>query len=353
MSKRILIMAGGTGGHIIPALVVAEQLQQQGCTVAWLGTRYGLEEKLVNKARIPLFLITMKAIRRSGIKRLLATPYLVCRSLWQCFRIYRRFRPQLVLSMGGFVAMPGGITAWLFRVPLVIHEQNTIAGFTNKSLSHLAKHVFTAFPNTKPAFKNRQYIGNPLPTTICAIPSPTERFLVPHSSVRIAILGGSQGALILNTIVPEALAQLDHPIEIKHQCGSRHVDITKRHYQQRGLNADIFPFVSDMAEIYCWADLVICRAGSMTVSELAAAGIAAILIPFPGAVDDHQTYNAKFLTDAGAALLLPQTQLNAAYLAETIQELINNDKLQAMAIKAYQLRKTDAARTLTQELLHV
>ena len=351
--RAILIMAGGTGGHVYPALAVAARLKEKGFSLCWLGTGRGLEAKLAPEHGYPLAKINISAIRGKGVWRLLLTPPMLLIALWQALMILRRVRPVAALGMGGFASGPGGVAAWLLRVPLLIHEQNAVAGLTNRLLAPLAVAVLAAFPA---AFQGRfggkngrQPIicGNPVRPAIAGLPGPAARFAGRDpESPRILILGGSLGARRLNEALPEALAAIraDCAPQIRHQCGPRHLAATRAAYQSRRLEAGISAFIEDMAGAYAWADLVVCRAGALTISELAAVGVGAVLIPFPHAVDDHQTENARQLTAAGAALLLPEAELNPARLATLLRTLFAApERLRQMAGKARALARPEAA----------
>ena len=352
----ILIMAGGTGGHVYPALAVAARLKEKGFGLCWLGTGRGLEAKLVPEHGYPLARINISAIRGKGVWRLLLTPPMLLIALWQALMILRRVRPVAALGMGGFASGPGGVAAWLMRVPLLIHEQNAVAGLTNRLLAPLAVAVLAAFPAAFQGWSWRKsapkpiICGNPVRPAIAGLPGPAERFAGrDHKSPRLLILGGSLGARRLNELLPATLAGLsgDFALQIRHQCGRRHIEATRKAYKACRLEAGISPFIEDMAGAYAWADLVICRAGALTISELAAAGVGAVLIPFPYAVDDHQTENARCLTAAGGALLLPEAELNRARLATVLRALLSApDRLRQMAVKARALARPEAAETV-------
>ena len=352
----ILIMAGGTGGHVYPALAVAARLKEKGFSLCWLGTGRGLEAELVPEHGYPLARINISAIRGKGVWRLLLTPPMLLIALWQALMILRRVRPVAALGMGGFASGPGGVAAWLMRVPLLIHEQNAVAGLTNRLLAPLAVAVLAAFPAAFQGWFWRKsapkliICGNPVRPAIAGLPGPAERFAGrDHKSPRLLILGGSLGARRLNELLPATLAGLsgDFALQIRHQCGRRHIEATRKAYKACRLEAGISPFIEDMAGAYAWADLVICRAGALTISELAAAGVGAVLIPFPYAVDDHQTENARCLTAAGGALLLPEAELNRARLASVLRALLAApDRLRQMAVKARALARPDAAETV-------
>lgn len=322
--KTVLVMAGGTGGHIFPALAVARELQARGCQVRWLGTPKGLESEIVPQAGFPIDYISIGGLRGKGMATLLLAPFRLVQAMWQAAGVIRRHRPEVVLGVGGFATGPGGAMSWLMGKPLVIHEQNAVAGLTNRLLAPLAKVVCEAFPGT---FKGRARVvctGNPVRAEIAAITEPSQRFETRRGQpLRLLVLGGSLGALALNQNVPLALAQLSgdaRPV-VRHQAGKRTVDAARAAYAEAGVEAEVSEFIADMAEAYAWADLVICRAGALTVCELAAAGVGAVLVPYPHAVDDHQTRNAHYLCDSGAGVLLPQSQLTPEALLEMINRL--------------------------------
>ncbi|MDM8566029.1 undecaprenyldiphospho-muramoylpentapeptide beta-N-acetylglucosaminyltransferase [Candidatus Halobeggiatoa sp. HSG11] len=323
--NRILIMAGGTGGHVFPALAVAEALKIQGIDVCWLGTRKGLESKVVPAADIEIKYINIKGVRGKGILGLLLAPVRIFLAIWQSIRILRIVRPDKVIGFGGFVTGPGGVAAWLLGIPLLIHEQNAVAGLTNRWLAKIATQVMEAFPNTFP--DNVICTGNPLRTNI------KNRSATKSKNLHILVVGGSLGAKVLNEIVPIVLQQIPADIEVWHQTGSIHFEAMQQVYS--GKNFKITAFIDDIGKAYAWADLVICRAGAITVSELAQAGVASILVPYPYAVDDHQTLNAKFLSAKQAAILLPQPELTVDKLTVILTELYKErSRLQTMAMAA-------------------
>jgi UDP-N-acetylglucosamine--N-acetylmuramyl-(pentapeptide) pyrophosphoryl-undecaprenol N-acetylglucosamine transferase len=354
LPRPILIAAGGTGGHIFPALAVAQRLRELGASLMWLGTRQGLEAKLVPKAGYPLLTVSIAGVRSKGWSTRLLAPFRLLWALGQSLWLMLRHRPRAVLGMGGFVSGPAGVAAWLLRVPLLIHEQNAIAGLTNTLLARIADRVMEAFPGT---FRHRGAIGigNPVRADILAIPAPDARLAVPHPALRILVIGGSQGALILNQMVPAALARLSGcVVEVWHQCGQKHLDATRAGYDALKIEARVEPFIDGMSGAYAWADLVICRSGALTVAELAAAGVGSILIPFPGAVDDHQTANARYLANAGAALLIPQPDFTAERLATELGQLLGApERLREMAIAARRLAWTDATERVAAQCLEV
>ena len=341
-----MVMAGGTGGHVFPALAVAQWLSGQGCRITWLGSANSMESRLIPSYGITLEQIDVRGIRGVGLKRRLLAPFEISRALWQALTVLRRTRPNLVLGMGGFVTGPGGLMARLLRTPLVIQEQNAIPGLTNKLLSRFAARVFEAFPGSFGADVGAEISGNPVRREIVELAPPAERFAERKGPARLLVLGGSLGARALNRVVPEALALLpaEQRPQVRHQAGENLYREALAAYEASGVSAEVKPFEQDMAGAYGWADLVICRAGALTVSELAAAGVGAILVPFPHAVDDHQTHNASFLVDEGAARLAPQHALNAEGLAATLQDLLEDRAgLLQMAEAARKVAVPDAA----------
>lgn len=344
--RPILIMAGGTGGHVFPALAVAEQLQAQGWPVAWLGTRAGLEARVVPPTGIPIHWISVSGLRGKGVLRLLIAPFMLAWALLQSGWVLLRVRPAAVLGMGGFTTGPGGAMAWLLRRPLLIHEQNAVAGLTNRWLARIADPVLEGFPGSLP---RALHTGNPVRATIA-----TADMNEPDHSARrprLLVVGGSLGAAAFNEQVPEALAVLDtaRRPEVWHQTGLRHIDAAREAYARAEVQVRLDAFIDDMAEAYQWADLVLCRAGALTVAELAAVGVASILVPYPYAVDDHQTVNARFLVNAGAAVLLPQPQMTPQKLREHLQLLDQPEKLREMARKARALAMPGAARQVAEQ----
>ena len=346
MSARpILVMAGGTGGHVYPALAVARLLQASSRDVVWLGTHRGLESRIVPAAGIDIEWISVKGLRRKGALALLIAPFQIGWALLQSLGVIFRRRPAAVLGMGGFVSGPGGVAAWLTRRPLVIHEQNAAAGLTNRLLARLARVVLQAFPGSFNARVNAETVGNPVRDEITAIPAPSERYKDRQGPLRLLVLGGSQGSLALNRVVPAALAGLDaesRPV-VRHQCGERTLDVAKQAYAEHGIDVQLLPFIEDMAEVYAWADLVVCRAGALTVAELCAAGLPALFVPYPAAVDDHQTANAGPMTRAGAAAIIQESELSPARLAALLRDWLNSrDALLQRAEKARSLAAPNA-----------
>ena len=325
-----MIMAGGTGGHIFPALAVAKELQRRGWQIVWLGARGKMEADLVPKHGISITLLPIGGVRGQGIVRKLVQPFEQARALLLALVAMVRYRPRVVLGFGGFTAFPGGVAARLSARPLVIHEQNSVAGLTNRALSHLARRVLTAFPS---AFPGRStLVGNPVRHDIASLPAPATRFAGRSGPLRLLVVGGSLGAAALNDMVPKALSLIDEAARpmVIHQAGSKQIDALRANYEAAGVVGQCVPFIDDMAKAYAEADLVICRAGALTIAELAAAGAASILVPFPHAVDDHQTGNAAYLADVGAAQLIQQRDLSAEKLASLLKQL-DRAQLQTMA----------------------
>ncbi|WP_420427280.1 undecaprenyldiphospho-muramoylpentapeptide beta-N-acetylglucosaminyltransferase [Algiphilus sp.] len=347
---KVLIMAGGTGGHVFPALAVAELLRAERHEVEWMGTAAGLEARVVPQHGIPLRTIDVRGLRGTGWRRLVVAPFAVLRAILQALTIVRRMQPAVVLGMGGFAAGPGGIAAWLLRRPLVIHEQNAAAGMTNRLLARFARRVLQAFPNALPGATS---VGNPVRAAFTALPFPEQRFADRDGPLRLLVVGGSQGARALNERVPQALA-LGAPghFEVWHQ-GGRTVEVAQQAYTEAGLAARVDAFIDDMAAAYAWADVVVCRAGAMTVAELAAAGVGAILVPFPAAVDDHQTRNGQHLVDRNAAVLIQEAVLTPQRLAETLQDIGNRDRLLQMAQAARAAAMPDSGQRIASACLEV
>ncbi|HXW74973.1 MAG TPA: undecaprenyldiphospho-muramoylpentapeptide beta-N-acetylglucosaminyltransferase [Steroidobacteraceae bacterium] len=353
MSQPILIMAGGTGGHVFPGLALARLLREQSLEVVWLGTERGLESRIIPAEGIPIERLSVGGLRGKGMLTWLAAPFRLARALLQALAVMRRHRPSVVVGLGGFVTGPGGVAAWLTRRPLLIHEQNAIAGLTNRILAHLARQVLEAFPGSFGHNVHARVIGNPVRRDIGALPPPAMRFAGRSGPIRLLVIGGSQGATRLNTVVPFALKRLGTAIafDVRHQAGERWIEAGRASYAQAGVRADVRPFIEDMSEAYGWADLVICRAGALTVSELAAVGIGAILVPFPGAVDDHQACNARFLVRAEAAVLIADRELTEERLAGELARLAGRGKLLAMAERARVLAMPRAADELAASCL--
>lgn len=355
MAKRIVIMAGGTGGHVFPALAVAHKLLESGWEVSWLGTQKGLEARVIPENNIAIDWLSVAGVRGKGILSKVTALAMLLRACWQAWAILRQRKPNVVLGMGGFVAGPGGLMAKLLGIPLVIHEQNRVPGTTNRLLSRIATQVLEAFPGSFKKQLNAKCTGNPLRQQFLQELNPVDR--QSEGDLHVLVVGGSLGAQVLNDVVPQAIALLNqpatamdsgnvatsreriHPI-LWHQTGAAMRDQVEQSYQALGISAQVSAFIEDMAPAYQWADLVICRAGAMTVSEVAAAGVPAIFIPLPGAIDDHQTANAKVLVDAGAAVMLRQKELGAATLAEHIIQV--NKQSMTMSEAAKRCARLDA-----------
>ncbi|MFT5447676.1 MAG: UDP-N-acetylglucosamine--N-acetylmuramyl-(pentapeptide) pyrophosphoryl-undecaprenol N-acetylglucosamine transferase [Gammaproteobacteria bacterium] len=381
---RVLVMAGGTGGHVFPALAVAECLRDRGAEVRWLGALGGMESTLVPQHGFEFHGIAIRGLRGNGLRGWLSAPWRVLRATCTAMAVLRKMRANVVLGMGGFASGPGGLAAWLTRRPLVIHEQNAVAGLTNRILSRLANRVLEAFPGSFAASFAAHPSGNPVRTAIAALPAPAQRFAArDHDDIdrneagndsdraagqtkddrpvlRLLVLGGSQGARVFNEVVPQALAMLADRVrvEVCHQTGKSHLQSTSRAYQELALEVTRVggpvAFIDDMAQRYGWADLVLCRAGAMTIAELASAGVASILVPFPHAVDDHQTANARYLSDAQAAVLLPQSQLVPSRLATILEEFAHRrERLLAMAEAARGRAMIDASERVAQHCMEV
>ncbi|ASD68166.1 undecaprenyldiphospho-muramoylpentapeptide beta-N-acetylglucosaminyltransferase [Pseudoalteromonas piscicida] len=348
MTKRLLVVAGGTGGHIFPGIAVAQFLQTQAWQVSWVGTADRMEADVVPRYGFEIDFIAMKGVRGNGVKRLLSAPFMVLKAVLAAKRILQQRKPDVVLAMGGYVTGPVGVAAKLLGIPLVIHEQNAVAGMSNKLLAKIASRVLAGFPG---AFSEKlaQVVGNPVRASVADISD--KPISVP---LNLLIVGGSLGAKALNETVPEGLKLLQQQVAsialtIRHQSGKHNQDDTQQRYESAGINAEVSEFIHDMDAAYAWADLVICRAGALTVSEIAAAGKAAVFVPFPHAVDDHQTANAQFLVSAGAAYILQQSALTAETLAATLKPLvIEPQKIATMAAKARQCGKSEATSKVAQ-----
>jgi UDP-N-acetylglucosamine--N-acetylmuramyl-(pentapeptide) pyrophosphoryl-undecaprenol N-acetylglucosamine transferase len=344
--RSILIMAGGTGGHIFPALAVADVLRAQGWRVTWLGAPNSMETELVPKHGYQMALVEFSGLRGKGLMRKLLLPFSLSVALIQSALAILHCRPDVVLGMGGYITFPGGIMAVLLGRPLVIHEQNSVAGLSNKVLARFAKRVMSGFPKVLP---EAEWCGNPVREDIAALPDPQQRYQARSGKLNVLVLGGSLGAQAINTCVPQALALLPEESrpDVLHQSGNRHLESVQTAYKKAGISAEIRPFLDDMAFFYDQTDLVICRAGALTVAELSAAGLASILIPFPFAVDDHQTSNAQFLSDRGAAILLPQKDMTPQHLANLLQGMTHERALE-MAQAARGVAQPAAARRVAE-----
>lgn len=354
--KRVLIMAGGTGGHVFPGLAIAKRFREQGVQVDWLGTQKGLEARLVPAADIPIHYIGISGLRGKGLKETLLMPWRLLGAIMQSMQLIRELQPDVVIGLGGFVSGPGGLASWLLRKKLVIHEQNAKPGLTNQWLSRLAHKVLEGFPNTFKKRDNVVTIGNPVRHEIAAMNPPASQSSA--EPMHLLVVGGSLGAKAINELLPSVLAKLPeaHRPKVMHQTGEKHFDETVKAYQAAGVKADIVPFINVMDQAYQWADMVLCRAGALTIAELCAAGRGAILVPYPYAVDDHQTANANFMVKQNAALLVQQAVLTEHVLLDLLKSLsVSSDKRYAMAKAAYQMRTVDATErvtTICEEICH-
>jgi len=349
--KTIVLMAGGTGGHVFPGLAVADFLHAHGWRVVWMGNPEGMEAKLVPTRGYEMAWVRFAALRGKGLLRKLLLPLSLLRAFWQALRQLSRVKPNVVLGMGGYVTFPGGMMAALTGRPLVVHEQNSVAGLANRVLAGVADRVLSGFPNV---LKQAEWTGNPVRAEIAALPQPGQRYAGRSGPLSVLVVGGSLGAQALNDAVPQALTLIpaDERPRVTHQSGAKQIDALRAAYAVAGVEAELMPFIDDMAARYAAADLVVCRAGALTIAELASAGVASVLVPFPHAVDDHQTGNARFLAEAGAAILLPQPELTPQGLAALLRDL-TREKLAAMAEKARAQAKPEATRAVAEICMEV
>ena len=347
----VMMMAGGTGGHIFPALAVAKVLRARGVPVVWLGADGAMETRLVPQHGIELDTLAITGLRGKGKLALLGAPVRVLRAIRAAGFVLRRRAPRAVVSFGGFASGPGGVAARLMGTPLLVHEQNRAAGFTNRMLAKVARRIMAGFPGAFPG--REEVVGNPVREEIASIAPPAERLAGRNGPLRLLVLGGSQGARALNMALPRALATLRADnVEVRHQCGEKLRDEAAKAYADAGVAASVEAFITDMAAAYAWADLVVCRAGASTLAELCAVGVGSVLVPFPQAVDDHQTRNAEYLVERGAALLLKQDDALADALATTLRRLADDAATrQTMADAARTLAKTDAADRIADIIL--
>lgn len=352
--RTIMIMAGGTGGHIFPALSVAEYLRAAGWNIVWLGVRSGMEARLVPPRGYTMAWVRMSGVRRSGVLRIALLPANLLVAFWQSARAIFRHRPDVVLGMGGYVTFPGGMMASLFNRPLVIHEQNSIAGLANRVLARLADRILAAFPDAFSANVAASWVGNPVRNDIAALDSPETRMAARSGRLHMLVLGGSLGAQVLNETVPRALAKMPDASRpsVTHQSGESHIETLRANYRATGVEAELVPFIDDMARRYAAADIVVCRAGATTIAELSAAGVASVLVPYPHAVDDHQTSNARYLSERGAAVLVPQAEFTAERLCELLLG-ITREKLRDMAVAARAAAKPHATRLVAQACMEL
>lgn len=350
--KVALIMAGGTGGHVFPALAVADVLRESDVQVHWLGTAAGIEAKVIPKAGITLHCIDVKGLRGKGKLGLLKAPWLILKAIWQAKKVFNQVKPDVVLGMGGFASGPGAVAAKLCAVPLVIHEQNAKAGMTNKLSLAMAKRKLAAFPNAfglnQDARKGIEVVGNPVRGAILEMQGSATRYSARQGKLNLLIVGGSLGAMAINQVVPSALAKMpmsERP-NVWHQAGARNIEVTQTLYKECDVQAQVSAFIEDMDQAYSWADLVICRAGALTVSEMAIAGVASLLVPFPFAVDDHQSANGQFLVDAGASIMVAQKALDENKLIALLAQLSDREMLADMAVKAQRVALPQASNTV-------
>ena len=353
---RLLVVAAGTGGHVYPALAVADRLRSMGVDVSWLGTAVGIESRLVPAAGFPLHVAKVAGLRGKGLARWLAAPLLLLRSGLRSMAVLVRVRPHVVLGMGGYGAGPGGLTARLFGIPLVIHEQNAVPGLTNRILARFATRILEAFPASFAARRRAIHTGNPVSEALACAPAPETRLAQRGGRLRVLVIGGSQGARALNEAVPRALAvdSLGARVTVRHQCGPAHVEPTRDAYASLEVEAEVTGYIDDVGAAYAWADVAVCRAGAMTVTELAATGVASILVPFPYATDDHQSRNARFLADCGAAILLAEDDLDAGALAAALGALYaDRSRIASMSRAAYDAAVRDAAQRVAAQCLEV
>ena len=355
MPQPILVMAGGTGGHVFPALAVAEIMRSRGERIVWLGTRAGIEARVVPAADFAIEWLNVQGLRGKGLATLLLAPFRLLRACWQAQRILRRTRPRAVLGLGGFASGPGGLMAWFMNIPLFLHEQNAIAGLTNRILYRFATATYVAFPEAADSLRGAQCIGNPVRGDFTRVAEPADRLVRDRETpLRLLVIGGSLGAAALNRVVPQAIACLDReqrPV-VRHQCGEKHRQTCEQQYAEAGVDAEISSFIEDMPEAYAWADLVVCRAGALTVAELAAVGVAALLVPFPYAVDNHQYHNALYLKNRDAAEVLPESGLTAEGLALKLKFFQQNrERLLRMAQNARASFQADAGERLADAVI--
>ena len=351
---HIMILAGGTGGHVMPALAVAEELARQQVDLSWVGTGRGLESRLVPQSGIPFDTIAVQGLRGSGPARLLALPFMLLRAMAQVFRIIRKRKPDAILGMGGFVAGPGGLVGTALGLPLVLHEQNSVAGLTNKCLARISRVVMSGFPSPR-GIRNSIWSGNPVRASISEIPEPSVRLCASRPKAHILVLGGSQGAAAFNSDLPELLGRAGiGALEVWHQCGARDDSGVRAGYARVDISCRVERFIDDMAGAYAWSDVVICRAGAMTIAEICCAGVAAIFVPYPHAVDDHQAINAEFMVRNHAALMVREGEWHKGHWLKELKRLLDNrDALIAMADAARRLAKPEASRFVANACMEV
>ncbi len=355
LQQPILVMAGGTGGHVFPALAVAQCLRESGEQIIWLGTRAGIEARVVPAASFAIEWLNVQGLRGKGMATLLLAPFRLMRACWQALRILRRTRPKAVLGMGGFVAGPGGLMARLLNIPLFLHEQNSVVGLTNKILSRFAAGIYVAFPQAAEALEHSECIGNPVRAELTRLEDPAKRLQARvDKPLQLLVIGGSLGAAALNRILPQAIACLEpeQRPRVRHQCGEKHLQACQQNYRDAKVEAEVVSFIDDMSDAYAWADLVVCRSGALTIAELTAVGLGSLLIPFPYAVDDHQYHNARFLEQHDAAQILQEAGLGAETLALKLKFFQQNRALLVeMAVNAHGQFQADAAEHVASAIL--
>lgn len=355
--KRVLIMAGGTGGHVFPALALAKYLSLQDVEVHWLGTASGLEARIALQSGFPLHQIAVAPLRGKGFLKRCHASYRLSGAIMQSLGILRKVRPDMVIGMGGFASGPGGIASWLMRYPLIIHEQNAKPGLTNRYLAHVADKVIAGFQGTFTTHaKKLAPLGNPVRAELEELPAPKIRFKRKHAPLRLLVIGGSLGASVFNELVPQALAKLPQELRplVYHQTGDKNFAVAEKLYKAAGVSARLMPFITEMGEAYTWADMVLCRAGALTIAELCAVGLGGIFIPYPHAVDDHQTANAHFMVQHKAGILIPQSELTADFLAEKIGQIISAPlECAAMAEAAYTLRRVKVVEKIFELMVRI
>ena len=350
--KTLMVMAGGTGGHVYPAMAVADYLKNLGWNIVWLCTEGGMENRLIENKGYQKAMISMRGVRGNGLLGWLMLPMRLVKASSQAGKAIKLFKPNVVLGMGGFAAFPGGMQAWLLNKPIVIHEQNSIPGLTNRVLALFATRILAAFPS---AFdKKAQLVGNPVREDITHVEVPENRMKTRNGPLRIFVVGGSLGAQVFNEVIPKALAEIsiENRPQVTHQAGEKHITVLQANYRAVGVNADAKAFVQDMAAMYAWADIVVCRAGALTIAELCAAGVASVLVPFPFAVDDHQTLNARYLSDANAAMLISQTEFTVQKVVSLFNGLSRKNCLD-MAIRARRLGKPEATSNVAKICMEI
>ena len=352
--QPVMILAGGTGGHVFPALAVANELRDRGVPIIWVGTHKGIEARVVPEANFPLAIMSVQGLRGKGVMQYIRAPLIIIKALYESLSIVIKHKPCALLGMGGFVSGPCALVGVLLRKPLIIHEQNAIVGLTNRILAPLSRIMFTGFPIQ---FKKQQleYCGNPVRSELLNVKSPEKRLVGRGATKRLLIVGGSQGAAALNKVVPNAIAIVSSSmqVEVWHQAGANRCEITQNSYQENNLQAKVDEFINDIDQAYAWADLIVCRSGAITLAEIAAVGLGSILVPYPYAVDDHQTANARSYVEAGAAQIISESELSAEKLAEMLLRLLgNSERLLDMACAAKKLVQGDASKRVADECMN-